>query len=294
MFDESDAMQPSFFADSVSYVSFQSFSSTQTKVLSGQDDGLWELIYVDHGELTVSVKNRRFILFQNSFLIHTRTPGAASFTAFGEFSCAFVFIFSCTAPFLSLLSDQILSATKVDRLFFARLLMGAVSCDPLLNLHMEHLFDRLFVRSCLPVLPFVSAKKYPEQLRSFSSADARYFSVLRYLKKNLHTHLSIDRICRDNLINRSHLENLFHEKGWHGVIDCFTHMKIDAAKRMIADSNMTFSQISAALGYSSSHYFSRQFKKETNMTPTEYAFFAKEHSGDVIPSLSHYFSIASR
>ena len=34
---------------------------------------------------------------------------------------------------------------------------------------------------------------------------------------------------------------------------------------------MNFTQISDFLGYSSIHYFSRQFKKLSGMTPTEYA-----------------------
>ena len=34
---------------------------------------------------------------------------------------------------------------------------------------------------------------------------------------------------------------------------------------------MNFTQISDFLGYSSIHYFSRQFKKITGMTPSEYS-----------------------
>ena len=34
---------------------------------------------------------------------------------------------------------------------------------------------------------------------------------------------------------------------------------------------MNFTQISEKLGYTSIHYFSRQFKKVTGMTPSEYA-----------------------
>ena len=40
---------------------------------------------------------------------------------------------------------------------------------------------------------------------------------------------------------------------------------------MIRDEQMNFTQISEFLGYSSIHYFSRQFKKMTGMTPSEYA-----------------------
>ena len=39
---------------------------------------------------------------------------------------------------------------------------------------------------------------------------------------------------------------------------------------MIRNQQMNFTQIADALGYTSVHYFSRQFKKLTDMTPTEY------------------------
>ena len=47
--------------------------------------------------------------------------------------------------------------------------------------------------------------------------------------------------------------------------------KIDAAKEMIRTGHLNFTQISERLGYTSIHYFSRQFKKLTGMTPSEYA-----------------------
>ena len=39
---------------------------------------------------------------------------------------------------------------------------------------------------------------------------------------------------------------------------------------MIRSGQMNFTQISEYLGYSSIHYFSRQFKRSTGMTPSEY------------------------
>ena len=56
-----------------------------------------------------------------------------------------------------------------------------------------------------------------------------------------------------------------------GVIEFFSRMKIDFAKQLIRENDMNFTQISDFLGYSSIHYFSRQFKKLSGMTPTEYA-----------------------
>ena len=47
-------------------------------------------------------------------------------------------------------------------------------------------------------------------------------------------------------------------------------MKIELAKRYLRDENHNITQIAEMLGYSGIHYFSRQFKKVTDMTPTEY------------------------
>ena len=83
--------------------------------------------------------------------------------------------------------------------------------------------------------------------------------------------MTIEQICKDNIIGRSQLQKLFKERCGLGIIEYFSHMKINAAKEMIRTNRMNFTQISEHLGYTSIHYFSRQFKKTTGMTPTEYA-----------------------
>ena len=45
----------------------------------------------------------------------------------------------------------------------------------------------------------------------------------------------------------------------------------ELAKELIREKNMNFTQIADYLGYTSIHYFSRQFKKIAGMTPSEYA-----------------------
>ena len=56
----------------------------------------------------------------------------------------------------------------------------------------------------------------------------------------------------------------------NGAMDFFSRLKIAYARQLIRENQMNFTQISEFLGYSSIHYFSRQFKKISGMTPTEY------------------------
>ena len=72
------------------------------------------------------------------------------------------------------------------------------------------------------------------------------------------------------MIGRAQLQKIFQEQHQCGAMDFFSRLKIAYARQLIRENQMNFTQISEFLGYSSIHYFSRQFKKISGMTPTEY------------------------
>ena len=72
------------------------------------------------------------------------------------------------------------------------------------------------------------------------------------------------------MIGRSQLQKIFQEQHQCGAMDFFSRLKIAYARQLIRENQMNFTQISEFLGYSSIHYFSRQFKKEMGMSPMEY------------------------
>ena len=97
--------------------------------------------------------------------------------------------------------------------------------------------------------------------------------IMNYLDQNLYTQITIEQICKDNLVGRSQLQKLFRERNGCGIIDYFSHMKIDAAKQLIRNQSLNFTQIADTMGYTSVHYFSRQFKKVTGMDAVGIFFF---------------------
>ena len=105
-----------------------------------------------------------------------------------------------------------------------------------------------------------------------SKSDSEVFHrVLNYLDQKLCTQVTIEEICKDNMVGRSQLQKIFKAQTGLGIIEYFSKMKIETAKELIRTNHLNFTQISEYLGYSSIHYFSRQFKKITGMTPSEYA-----------------------
>ena len=98
------------------------------------------------------------------------------------------------------------------------------------------------------------------------------------MEGNIDSQLTIKQICQDNLVGRSIVQMLFRDYGNSGIIDYFSMMKIDIAKQLIRAQQLNFTQIADTLGYSSIHYFTRQFKNISRMTPSEYASSIKSLS----------------
>ena len=88
--------------------------------------------------------------------------------------------------------------------------------------------------------------------------------------KGIKDEINIGKVNNQKFVSIPY-QKLFQKKTSLGVIEYFSRMKINAAKEMIRTGRMNFTQISETLGYTSIHYFSRQFKKIAGMTPSEYA-----------------------
>lgn len=282
---------------SVDYLSCHDNSA----ILSRSFPDFYELLYIDKGELLLTFRETPFFLtFGDLWLCRPGQPCALC-SAKRTSSSLLRISFSCPSPSISFLSGRISHTEMRDRILLAQILsearhLAAISSGPgphvlnesaaaippgclqLIQLYLEQLLIGLF-RRCGPACISPCLQPPPSSFKSKPHSDQLYIRILRYLHDNLNAPLSISQICKDTSVSRSQLEKLFHEKHNCGAMDFFTRMKIDMAKRMIKAHNMTFSQIADALGYSSVHYFSRQFKKRAKMTPSEYSHLTQEHSG---------------
>ena len=105
-----------------------------------------------------------------------------------------------------------------------------------------------------------------ENLRS-----EQFAMVTDFLSSRLSMTLSLAQIAEGCSISVPKLKLLCKEQCGCGPIAYFISMKINAAKRMICDTSLSFTQIAEQLGFQSVHYFSKLFKEKTGMTPSEYA-----------------------
>ena len=148
--------------------------------------------------------------------------------------------------------------------------------EQLIRLYLENMLIHLTRKYQNPLVLGKASLKTEPFKASKNKGDIEIFNrVSAYLGNHINEHISIEQICRDNLVGRSQLQKIFKEQCDLGIIEYFSPLKINASKELIRTRHMNFTQIAEQLGYTSIHYFSRQFKKITGMTPSEYASSVK-------------------
>ena len=93
----------------------------------------------------------------------------------------------------------------------------------------------------------------------------------QYVSAHIREKLSVPLVARQVDVSPSYLTALFHKNLQISPGEYIRRSKLQESKQMIRENEMNFTEIAAALQYSTVHHFSRQFKEKFGITPTEYA-----------------------
>ncbi len=93
----------------------------------------------------------------------------------------------------------------------------------------------------------------------------------QYISAHIREKLTVPYVARMVDVSPSYMTALFHKHLQISPGEYIRRIKIQESKQMIREGNMNFTEIAAALHYSTVHHFSRQFKDKFGITPTEYA-----------------------
>lgn len=261
------------------------FEYSSHYAFSGEAHDFWEFVYVDKGSVRITAGEQEHNLSRGQMIFHP--PGEFhALSADGVVAPNLIVVsFGCSSDAMEFFRGRITFAGAAERALLARLVEESQAVfstpldNPLINTlqrrpdapvggeqllvgALEELLIRLLRQGeSLPSAPTPASATLNESL----------LGVVAYLEQRLDQPLTVTQICRDNMIGRSQLQKLFHQQTGHGVMDYFSRMKIKAARHMIREGRLNFTQISQSLGFQSVHYFSRRFKALTGMSPSEYA-----------------------
>lgn len=130
--------------------------------------------------------------------------------------------------------------------------------------------DQLEIKSLLYQVYSVISRDTAYKYTSLSQRQV-FERIEKTLMQNaFESNLNITDLIKSTNISEVHFRRIFKQIYGVSPITYVTNIRINQAKNLLSSSAIPISTIAEECGYSSSYYFTRAFKRVTNLTPSEY------------------------
>jgi LacI family transcriptional regulator len=104
----------------------------------------------------------------------------------------------------------------------------------------------------------------------FAHKDPEIAEAMRYIHERACTDITVEAICDRIAVSRRHLERRFRQIIGHSPGEEIRHLRMERAKALLSDTNMTLTEVSVRCGYSHTSSFAAVFHDVVGMTPGQY------------------------
>lgn len=104
--------------------------------------------------------------------------------------------------------------------------------------------------------------------------------ALDYIEFNLKRKLSLDQIAKYMSISPQYFSRYFKKEIGTTFVQYLSERRVEFAKKEIEYTSKSFGDIAFELCFNEANYFSKVFRKHTNMTPSEYKELVDHHIGE--------------
>lgn len=94
--------------------------------------------------------------------------------------------------------------------------------------------------------------------------------IIQYLNEMMGEPINLQSIADKFSYSPSSIKRIFKRETGYSIIDYYSNIRIDRAKRMLESSDASIGEISDRLGFSNACYFSNIFKSKEGISPSAY------------------------
>lgn len=274
-------------------VTMHYFEFHKNFVFAGESHDFWEMVYVDSGEVLITADKQEHVLKRGEMIFHK--PNEFHTIASNHKTPANVFVISFTTGSKHMVYCENLKLLLPEQLrsYIKTLIReGQDTFElPFNNPQLRELMMKeqvpfgglQLIRTTLEQLLILLIRMQEQQKENrtiFADKESMdnhlVNAVLEILNERIYDTVSLDEICRRLNYSRVYISRIFNQHCHCTIIEYYTRLKINEAKRLIRENNNSITRISELLCFNNPHYFSRVFKKVTNMTPREYLYSVGE------------------
>ncbi len=235
----------------------------------GEIHHFWELTMINSGVLRTVIEDKEYILKDNELILYAPGQFHTQYTSVSETTSYITVVFEMDVACPEDLKNKIFHSERDIRKYIEDFIKYSTRDvpynDDLLITSLEKIIIAL-LRSeqikAAPVATTLMQQKFDSELLD---------GILNYIQENIYSPLTVEELCEKFSVSRSSLQVLFKNNLDIAPKQYISNLKLARSKQLIKENNRTISEIAVICGFASIHYFSRKFKKEFGITPSEYA-----------------------
>lgn len=109
-----------------------------------------------------------------------------------------------------------------------------------------------------------------EELRDNDEQLERYHRIAKYIYNNYNNKISLQDIAKKEFLSTHYLSHEIKNTMGLNFKDFVNLARVEEALKLLLDTDMTITEISAEVGFSHTRYFNKNFKKHYKLTPMQY------------------------
>ncbi|MBE6122160.1 MAG: AraC family transcriptional regulator [Erysipelotrichaceae bacterium] len=237
---------------------------------AGEKNQFWELTYVDSGTLITEIEGVRYAVEENQCIFYAPDQFHTQATEDGLCSYLTVVVgMDIIDQYKYRLMNRVFTCDRDTR----KAIEMFVASDSKLSIYDREMMILSLERTILNILKSteVITEKAASTPMQQKFENEMIEQIVLYINENISEPLSVEDLCDHFTLSRSSLQALFRQNLNTAPKEYISSLKLKKSQALIRESKYTISEIASMLGFSSIHYFSRKFKSEFGISPSEYA-----------------------
>ncbi len=271
-------------------VSIHYYEIDRNFCFDGESHNFWEIVYIDAGQVIINANNNEYHLKQGEMIFHKPNEFHTLKADPQKVANVFVISFVCSSEAISFFKNKTMTVpVKLKKHITAILEEYYQTFNPmnLKDVKLEIRDNPLIggqqmIKTHLEqfLIMLIRSEQGKQEERIFLSKESMdnhlVSQIMKIVDKNIHHRISVEQICKQLDYSHTYLSKIFKNATGYTILEYILNTRIQEAKKLIREERYNFTQISELLSFENSYYFSRVFKRVTNMTPTEYKHSVKK------------------
>ena len=253
----------------------------------GESHDFWEFVYVDKDSILCYAEGKEIVLEKGEILFHKPNEFHALAANGKKPPNVFIVSFVCKSEAMKFFENKKISVSNnnVSLIYNiyneGRKTFNIAFSDPKLKkmqfLKSPTLGGEQLIKNYLEIFLINLLRsqtenngKNPVFIGEKEYIKTQIADVISLLNDSVYSTISIDEVLKKTNYGRAYLMRIFKKETGLSIMEYFMKLKIEEAKELLRDRNLSIREISDRLCFSDPGYFTKTFKRLTGHTPSAY------------------------